>query len=358
MSNPLRGNRTGTAAVLLALTAVIGLAGCSASSGASSDSAASTSGGAVGDGSAKSFADGVAAPDKAAAGGSANSDVTKTAQGAATTQLLARTASLSMKVKDLNEAATRTRGAALAAGGQVVQENLQTGSLPDPVATPDSSNVSPSSTVRYPEGSGTMLIQVPGNKLDATLDALSRIGSVSDRQIGTEDVTGQVVDTKARLATMKESVARVRALMAQATKLSDIVTLESEVSRRQADLESLEAQLSSLNGRVAMSPITVTFWTTTAPVETPSKGFLGGLKSGWHAFTAATNAIVTAVGALLPFGILAAIVGIPVLAWTRKRRLARAVPPPPSAMQPPTDPTPPSDAQPPAAPPSGEPVNA
>jgi hypothetical protein len=369
MSMPPRRHPARVAAAVLAVAAALGLSACGGGSSTSGSAAMSTS--SVQHGAADSLAGGaVGAPAKegsvAGSSGSAAVDpnVTKAAQSAASAQLLARTASMSMQVKNLNEAAARARGAALAAGGQVTQENLQTGSNPDPTPVPLGQEGTAQSTQQpIPEGSGTMILQVPGDKLDATLDTLSRIGTVAERQISTEDVTGQVVDTQARLATMKESVARVRALMSQATKLADIVTLESEVSRRQADLESLEAQLSSLNGRVAMSPITLTFWTTTPPAATEKKstGFIGGLKSGWHAFTVATNVIVTAIGALLPFAILAAVVGIPLLAWSRKRRAARAVPPPPSAMRPPTDPNPPTDPPAPVdptAPAPAEPVNA
>lgn len=333
MSIPPRRHRVRAAATVIAIAAAVGVSACSSGSASSS---MATSSGAVHSAADSAGSGAITEPSAAAQPGQSGSKGAApalTVAQAASNQLLARTASMSMRVKDLSEAAARARGAALAAGGQVSQEDLQTGPSPDPTPLGD-----PSSKAAAPEGTGTMVLQVPGDKLDATLDTLSRIGTVADRQIGTEDVTGQVVDTQARLATMKESVARVRALMAQATKLSDIVTLEGEVSRRQADLESLESQLDSLRGRVAMSPITLTFWTSSAPAPTErSTGFLGGLAAGWHAFTAATTVLVTALGAVLPFGILGAIVGIPVLALVRRRRAARAVPPPPSATQPPPD---------------------
>ncbi len=342
MSMPVRRHRVRAAATVMAIAAAVGLGACS--SGSSGSSAASSSGvvgsaagsagsGALTEPSAPAQPAAPAQPGQSGQSSVKGADPASTVARAASAQLLARTASMSMTVTDLAEAAARARGVALAAGGQVSQENLQTGPGPDP-----SSPATPSTGASRPEGTGTMVLQVPGDKLDVTLDALSRIGTVADRQIGTEDVTGQVVDTQARLATMKESVARVRALMARATKLSDIVTLEGEVSRRQADLESLESQLDSLRGRVAMSPITLTFWTGSAPAPAErTTGFLGGLASGWHAFTAATTVLVTALGAVLPFGILAAVVGIPLLALVRRRRAAQAVPPPAGATQPPAD---------------------
>jgi hypothetical protein len=64
------------------------------------------------------------------------------------------------------------------------------------------------------------------------------------------------------------------------------------------------------------------------PVEEPDEtGFLAGLKGGWSAFTTTANALLTMVGALLPF-LLA--IGVPALAavWLT-RRLRRRPPPAP-----------------------------
>jgi hypothetical protein len=48
-------------------------------------------------------------------------------------------------------------------------------------------------------------------------------------------------------------------------------------------------------------------------------GFVRGLRGGWHAFTRTVSAIAQAVGALLPFLIVMAILGI--AAYLLRRRL-------------------------------------
>ena len=62
---------------------------------------------------------------------------------------------------------------------------------------------------------------------------------------------------ESRIKTQRASVARIRELMDQATKLSDVVTLEGELSSRQADLESLLAQQTSLKDRTSLATITL-----------------------------------------------------------------------------------------------------
>jgi hypothetical protein len=67
----------------------------------------------------------------------------------------------------------------------------------------------------------------------------------------------------------------------------------------------------------------------TEPKE--DKGFVAGLKSGWNAFTAAFTSIATAVGALLPFLVLLAIILVPLWLFRSKLRRRPAALPPPAA---------------------------
>ena len=57
---------------------------------------------------------------------------------------------------------------------------------------------------------------------------------------------------------------------------------------------------------------------------TQDKGFLAGLKGGWNAFTAVFSALATAVGAMLPFLVLLAIIAVPL--WRFRHRLLRKQP--------------------------------
>ena len=101
-------------------------------------------------------------------------------------------------------------------------------------------------------------------------------------------------------------MARVRELMDQATKLSDVVTLEGELSTRQADLESLLAQQASLKDRTSLATITLSLSET--PVKKADKdddpGFADALAGGWDAFVTMLRWIVVALGAVLPFAVV------------------------------------------------------
>jgi hypothetical protein len=159
-------------------------------------------------------------------------------------------------------------------------------------------------------------------------DQVARLGKVTSRGQTSSDVTQQSIDIASRLATQKASVARIRALLAHATKISDIVAIEGELSQRESDLESMEAQLKGLDDAVDLSTLTVSLNAQGAPRPKPhdNTGFVAGLSSGWDAFLTSLVAVLTVFGALLPFGIVLALVALPVLVLWRRRRVGPPAP--------------------------------
>ncbi len=240
-----------------------------------------------------------------------------------------RRADLSVRVREVEEAAQRVRQIAADEGGVVESENIST-DPGTPVPTPLPASPGSDATVT-PAAAGTITVSVPADHLDATLDRLTSVGTVLSRSVTTDNVTTQYADTDSRVKSARASVDRVRALMSRADKLGDVVTLEAELSRREADLEALESQLASLKNQVALSPVTVRLTTPEAPPSVAGTGFLAGLAAGWQAFTGSVTVLLTALGALLPFALAAAVVLVPALLWWRRRSArggAVAVPPP------------------------------
>ena len=162
------------------------------------------------------------------------------------------------------------------------------------------------------------------------LKKLAGLGERLSQSQTAEDVTTQVVDTRSRVATQTRSVARVRALLAQANNLGEVVQIESELAKREADLESLEAQLSRLKDTTELATIEVTFVGPTAVVATDEAnlGFLTGLRGGWDAFVQIVLVGLTVLGALLPFLLAASLIAVPAWLILRGRRPA---PVPPAA---------------------------
>ncbi|MFE0104656.1 DUF4349 domain-containing protein [Streptomyces sp. NPDC059009] len=216
-----------------------------------------------------------------------------------------RTAHLTVRVKDVPKALDEARTAAEGAGGFVGDESTDRDS-------------------RGHERSRVVL-RVPQDAYKEVLADLQGTGKLLSRTAKAQDVSDQVVDVESRVKSQRASVARVRELMDQATKLSDVVSLEGELSTRQADLEALLAQRDALKDRTTMATITLTLRETSAPadgVEDDDPTFVDALSGGWGAFLAMLRWLAVALGAVLPFAALAALL---VVTWRRFAgpRLAR-----------------------------------
>ncbi|MGV9366457.1 DUF4349 domain-containing protein [Amycolatopsis sp. NPDC003731] len=279
--------RAGLAAVAVAFV----LAGCSAAQDKGMSTADSAGSGPV-----------PAAPQQGS--GKTGAEKVTPPQPGATERKLSRSARLELTATKVVDVVAQARGIALGAGGYTGQES--TG-----------------------EELATLSLAVPADKLDGVLDQLAHLGSAMvKRELNTQDVTEQVVDVEARLATQRASVERIRALLAKATSVSEIASVESELTSREATLESLEQQRNSLAGSVAMATVAMTIRNVAAPPP-PSEdrsGFLGGLAGGWHAFGVFGGGLLTVLGALAPF--LLFIVPLGWLGWWlyHRRRPPAAVP--------------------------------
>ncbi|MEU3513100.1 DUF4349 domain-containing protein [Streptomyces longwoodensis] len=304
----------------LLLAASVALAGCGGAgdSGASSGSADKA---AVGRAPAGEYQ---ADPDQAAGGKAAGSGAGGgTAAGARATapplpgDRIIRTASLTVRVTDVPKALDRARTAAEGAGGYVGDET----------------------TTRDEHGGEhtRVVLRVPVGRYEAVLTALQGTGTLLERTAKAQDVTDQVVDVDSRVASQRAGIARVRELMARATKLSDVLLLEGELNTRETELESLLARQAALKDRTDLATLTLTLTEKpdTRADRDDGPGLLDALAGGWGAFVTMLRWLLTAVAAILPFAALALVVGLVARRVLRSRRAARR----PGSTPPPVPPT-------------------
>ncbi|CAN3983355.1 DUF4349 domain-containing protein [Kitasatospora purpeofusca] len=305
-----RGRRRAGALAAVAVAAVLA-AGCSASGdGASRDMSAVAP---------------AQAPAQAAAGEAAKADAAVGAPGVASvapkappgqpgvtpvvdSRQIAYSAQLTVRTAQVDTALAKARGLAVAAGGYVASETGSSGGDGGPQ-------------------SGQITVKVPSAAFQPTLDQLAGLGEVLSRRSQAEDLTQQVADVNSRMQSQQASVDRVRALMAQAKTLAEIVSLESELSRRESDLESLQKQVKELSARTSLSTVTLDVRQKAGPVQDvpdapKDKGFWASVGSalggGWHLLGAIVRGVAVAVAAVLPFLLVAAPVAV--VLWVLRRR--------------------------------------
>ncbi|MFE9926494.1 DUF4349 domain-containing protein [Streptomyces sp. NPDC005774] len=336
-----RSARPAHAMTGLLLATALALAGCGGA-GSSADSDASDGKAAVAPADAQGGTE-EGMKEEAARDGAAGSSADGSADGSratappadrnAATSHIIRTASLTVRVKDAPTALAEARTTTENAGGYVGDEN----------------------TRQDEEGHELtrVVLRVPAEKYDKVLADLEGSGELVERSAKAEDVTDQVVDVESRIKTQRASVVRIRELMDQATRLSDVVTLEGELSTRQADLEALLARQASLKDRTSLATITLTLSETQVERSTKDDdpGFLDALAGGWDAFVTMLRWLAVAIGAVLPFAALAALLALLWLKAVRPGLSRRTRPAPASPSVPTSSPVP-------AARPSSAPASA
>ncbi len=288
-------------------TLVLSLAACSGGgAGDSSGAEAATDGGA-------SPSEGIA-PDAATGEAAAGTVGVAEAREESVDRELITTGSATLAVADPFDAAEEIAGLVEEAGGRVEARDEQAETDDQP-------------------GSASMTLRIPADRVSATLDALDELGDVRDRHVETVDVTGTAQDLDARIEALRTSTDRLRELMAEADRTSDLIAIEAELSTRQAELDSRVSERNRLSDEVAMSTLHVEIVAEgTLAAQARPDGFLGGLSAGWGAMVSTFNVVVLVLGAIVPWLALAGLVLAVVVGIRRQLAKSRAAgPTPPTA---------------------------
>ncbi|KXZ57799.1 hypothetical protein Mlaev_02584 [Microbacterium laevaniformans] len=302
------------AAALVAVSAIIApsvLHGVSGSSGASSLTSVSLEAGSAIATAPDTRAEGMSGADSSGGGAaSAGTAAVNTAD-----RQIAVSASATVDVQNAASAAQAIATAAADAGGYV--ESQSTGTSPGQPAAPlpDMGKMMPA------PASAWITVRVPADALSQVVKGLSTLGTVTASQTDRRDVTTETLDLRARVSALETSVARLTDLMKQSSSTADLIAAESALSERQSELDSLRQQLTWTESQVAMSTLTVSLVEPSPAVTADPAGFGDGVAAGWNGLIATLNALVVAVGFLLPWlGVGLVVTAVVVLIVRARRR--------------------------------------
>jgi hypothetical protein len=153
-------------------------------------------------------------------------------------------------------------------------------------------------------------IKVPVMQFEDLIHSLN--GSdikVINKRITTEDVTGEVVDTKARIEAKKQVRESYLALLKQAKNMKDILQVQNEINTIQEELETADGRVRHLSKQSAYSTINLVYYQfingTTGSNSEP--GFLTKLQSafsnGGYIISSGILLLVT-IWPIIVFGII------------------------------------------------------
>jgi hypothetical protein len=150
--------------------------------------------------------------------------------------MIARTASISLIVKDFGAVEATVKSIARRHNGYLASLNM---------ASPQDSARTLSAT-----------LQIPSAQLEAAVTELKQLGRVDQETQSGEEVTKEFVDRAARMKNARATEQRLLDVLREHTgKVKDILDAEQEIARVRGEIEQMEADQRSLQTRVDLATV-------------------------------------------------------------------------------------------------------
>ena len=179
----------------------------------------------------------------------------------------------------------------------------------------------PDSSVRQ---TATVDIRVPQERLETTLDALAKLGTVQNRGLTAEDVTTQLVDNEARLKNLRKSEEMVLKIMERSGSVADVLKASQELSNIRESIEQIDAQLKSLRNQVAYSTISLTLEAAVSAQQDPEPSLGLRVQETWGKATHSVGEVTLGLFALsiwlLAFSPYLVLIGAAVYGFNRFKK--------------------------------------
>lgn len=167
-----------------------------------------------------------------------------------------KTASLNMEVKDYKKFSSNIRDITRRAGGYIAREDQRQSEY---------------------KLENVIVIKVPVDRFEEAMNLLGESGEkILEWKISSEDVTGEVVDTRSRMQAKKQVRQRYLDLLKQAKNMSEIMQVQNEINDIQEEIESATGRVNYLIHAAALSTIELIYFQVINPdagkKENPSFG--------------------------------------------------------------------------------------
>ena len=283
-----RSNARRQAAISLGAAAVVlALAACSSSATSAPAGAPDGAGGGAVSGSAAS----AAPPDQSTGGFVEGGPSTPPTDGNPVVDpntYIVRTGSISIEVPKIDPAILQVRTAIAGLGGYVSDS--------------DESN-------QADQQSASVTYRIPVARWQDALDAIQGIATkVDSSKSNAVEVTGQVLDLGSRIDNLRTTESALQAIMARATKISDVLAVESQLSDVQGQIEQLSTQQAHLKDQASLATLSVLYALPPTPdTVVTSRGWDPGAQ-----LDQASSALLSIGQNLASAGIWLVVVGLPV----------------------------------------------
>ena len=118
-------------------------------------------------------------------------------------------------------------------------------------------DVSGNNLYQNSERRATYVIRVPEDKINALMDSIGELGTVTNSKYNETDVTLDYVDIESRIKTLTTEQETLLGLLEKAAYLEDIIRLEERLSEVNFQLESYKSRQRTYDNKIAYSTLTV-----------------------------------------------------------------------------------------------------
>lgn len=101
----------------------------------------------------------------------------------------------------------------------------------------------------------TLSARIPEAAFDQALREFEGLGTRLSKHVSSQDVTGDIADYGARLATMRANEESLRNMLRKASDSTTIMEAQRRLAEARGEIEGLQARLASLQGQAALSTI-------------------------------------------------------------------------------------------------------
>jgi hypothetical protein len=164
-------------------------------------------------------------------------------------------------------------------------------------------------------------VRVPAQSFQTAIQRIGGLGQVKALQTGAQDVTGQYIDVRARLAHYRAVEQRLLTFLANAKSIEQALAIQQRIDHTQLTVEELAGQVKAMREQITYGTLSVNV--TERPgkvVVTPTKHdtFIAAFVHSAKLLGSAARSLFVALGAAIPFIVLVALLGW--LGWMAARR--------------------------------------
>lgn len=171
-------------------------------------------------------------------------------------------------------------------------------------------------------GEATYDLRIPTSRLDRALDALAKLGHVTDRSQSLQDITGSFISVQDRLTDARAERRGLLRALERATTQAQIDSLRARLRSVGGQIGRLQGRLASLRRRADLARVDLTVRGTGESTQTGGASWTPGDAAGdaLRVLEVLAGVLLIALAVLLPAGLLAAAVVLGVRFGRRRRR--------------------------------------